>query len=313
MTARVVEPNRPKRGFVAGAGYIGGALARNLVDAGWEMVALTRNESMGRELERDGIRAIIASLEDDSWHRQVEGQLDAVWNTVGSGGGGLAGFETSYLGGNRSIARWLGAGVATTDFFAFTGSVSVYPQTDGEWVDENGSTKGCGAGAEILLAAEAVVRESFPETVVRGTCRLAGIYGPNRHLLLNRLLEGSETVPGSPEVWLNLIHQMDAVRALAALPGTKHGPVFSYNLSDGNPGRRGEIVEWLAGELGRPVPPFDPSRSARPTAARTGAGGAVPNRRIDSSRIWKAIGVDPLYLSYKNGYKNILNGLGLMP
>lgn len=300
--------DRP-RGFVAGAGYIGGALARSLVREGWDVVALTRNEVTAADLERDGVLTVRSDLESDRWHASVGGQFDAIWNTVGSGGGGLAGFERSYVEGNRSIGGWLRAGHGATGFFAFTGSVSVYGQTDGEWVDESSPLDQCGPGGRLLLEAEAVVRDEFPAGVVRGTCRLSGIYGPGRHLLLNRLIDESGPIPGNPGTWLNLIHRDDAVRALIALPGRVDVSPYCYNLSDGNPSTRGDIVSWLAETLGRPVPPFDPSRSARPTAARTGAGGKTPDRRIDSSRIWSVAGISPLYSSYRAGYESILRDL----
>lgn len=303
-----VSDQRP-RGFVAGAGYIGGALARSLVREGWDMVSLTRNESTAADLEKDGVRTVRADLDSDHWHRLVGGHFDAIWNTVGSGGGGLAGFERSYVGGNRSIAEWLRAGHGATDFFAFTGSVSVYGQTDGGWVDESAPVDQCGPGGDLLLEAEAVVRNEFPKDVVRGTCRLSGIYGPGRHLLLNRLLDGSESIPGIPGTWLNLIHRDDAVRALIALPRSVGESPFCYNLSDGNPATRGAMVAWLAATLGKPVPTFDPTRSARPTATRTGAGGKVPDRRIDSRRIWAVAGISPLYPSYRDGYESILRDL----
>ncbi|MGF1531929.1 MAG: NAD-dependent epimerase/dehydratase family protein [Puniceicoccaceae bacterium] len=297
-----------KEGLVLGAGYIGCRLVERLIGDGWKMGALTRNPEAAARLRAVGATVIQGLIGEDGWHKSFEGDFEAVWNTVGAAGNGLEGYRESYIKGNLSIGRWLQRSGVSVGSLWFTSSVSVYPQTDGSWVDEGASTEGGSGGSEILLEAEKTVRD-LAAPAKRGVCRLAGIYGPGRHLLLARLLEGSAVVPGDPNTYLNLIHQEDAVAALQTLPSKVGRGFHVFNLSDGKPGTRGEIVAHLAERLGRSVPEFNPEQSARPMGARLEAGGKVPNRRIESSLIWKTLGFGPQFEDFRAGYGRILKDL----
>ena len=287
---------------IFGCGYLGSELARQAIAKGLRVTALTRNKETAAVLRSLGAELVVeAQLEEDGWHSQINPTQDFVVNCVGASGGGIEGYVKSYLNGQESIARWAADGAVGT--YLFTGSVSVYPQTDGRLVDEQASCDGASDRGALLLAAEAI---GFPgSTAVNRSfvLRLAGIYGPGRHVFLSRIRAGERNLSGDGEAWLNLIHRDDACSAIwAALESPPEIVGRIFNVSDGQPVLRQELVNWLAGEISVEPPSF--SGIANP--GRTAPGTQLPNRKIDNVRIREELGWEPRYPSFREGYADLL-------
>lgn len=295
-----------KRCVIFGCGYVGRELARRLVETGVEVWIQSRNpEALAAVKEVPSERHVIADLHDTDWHHRLSGHWDVAFNLVSSAGGGIDGYRLSYLEGNRSIREW--AGRVGVSRFIYTSATSVYPQSQGEWVREEDvpemdrlSTNG-----QVLRQAEIEILESavFPRRYV---ARLAGIYGPGRHLYLNRLREGAASIPGEGSGWLNLIYLKDiaeALLSLAAEPLQKEADVF--NIVDNVPERKQVIVDWLAERMGLPSIPFDPSQMG-PRALRRAAGGGLPNRRVSNAKAREVLSWNPRFPDYQAGYDDIL-------
>src|SRR4051812_48254527 len=128
-----------KKLIIFGAGYVGSALAREAVEGGLSVVALTRNREKAGALTAMGVQVVIADLGSSNWHSQIESQADYVVNCVSSGGGGVEGYRRSYLEGMQSVLAWAGRGKSQTGgspsdgigTFVYTSSTSVYPQSEG--------------------------------------------------------------------------------------------------------------------------------------------------------------------------------------
>lgn len=292
--------------IIFGCGYVGRALAEAAVKGGCEVWIQSRNAASLEAV--DGVakaRRVVGNLHDRDWHGKLVGDWDYGVNLVSSAGGGLEGYRTSYLEGNRSIREW--AGQRRVGRFLYTSATSVYPQSGGEWVEEEdvpdeGRLSSSGA---LLRQSEQELLESgvFGEAVV---ARLAGIYGPGRHLYLNSLREGAESIPGDGSGWLNLIYLKDIIGALVRLlefPMEERTAVF--NVVDDEPSRKQDIVDWLAAELGVDTVPFDPSRQGA-RAARRVSGGKLPNRRVSNRQLKEITGWAPEYADFRSGYRDIL-------
>ena len=76
--------------------------------------------------------------------------------------------------------------------FVFTGSTSVYAQTDGTWLDEAAPAAPDRETGRVLRATEDLVLAA-PGGVV---ARLAGIYGPGRSNLLRKFFFGEAIIGG---------------------------------------------------------------------------------------------------------------------
>ena len=297
-----------RRLVIFGCGYVGRALAREAVEAGWAVWIHSRNpDALAAVEEVPPERRIVANLHEPDWHARLPGTWDVAVNLVSSAGGGLEGYRLSYLEGNRSVRQWA-AGVELGRYL-YTSATSVYPQTDGEWVGEDDVP-----AIDHLSPSGALLREAEREVLGTDFCpqriiaRLAGIYGPGRHLYLNALREGAKAIPGDGSAFLNLIYLHDIVSALRAMMNADlPGPAEVFNVVDNAPVPKQTIVDWLAGELGRPSIPFDPSISGSRTARRRTAGGDLPNRRVRNTKIKEALGWQPQFPDFRAGYRDILD------
>lgn len=296
--------------ILLGCGYLGRAVAESAVSRGWAVEALTRNPRTAAKLREElGIQVLESELASDAWHAAMDPQGAWIIDCVSSGGGGVSGYETSYRGGAESIVRWLRAR-GTAVGLIYTGSTSVYPQSGGESVNEDSPTGGTTPLNAVLLETEEIFRQAVAEGLLPRVAivRLAGIYGPGRHYLIDRLRAGENEFAGRGDCFLNLIHRDDAANALAGLVGRWDGAgIEVFNCSDGQPALKEEVAQWTAVKLGAPAPVFHPGRASERLKRRLPAGGAVPHRRIEADKLRRATGWSPQYRDFREGYTGLLN------
>lgn len=294
-----------KRLVIFGCGYVGEAVARAALAGGARVTALTRNAAKAGALRAMGVDVVVERLDSDAWYGAISPDADFVLNAVSSAGGGLDGYRQSYVDGNASIVAWARQGRIGT--YVYTSSTSVYPYDDGRWVDEQSDTAGCGPRAEILLEAERLIRESADVFGRYFILRLAGIYGPGRHIWLDKLRAGENAFPGDGLRTLNLVHRDDIVTAVLnafEAPDTVRNAIF--NIADDSPGPQRGIVAWLAEELGLPAPEFRPEQAQERAGRRGLPGGGLPDRRIANTSAREHLGWAPQYGSFREGYRAIL-------
>jgi len=278
-------PSRPPRILVAGFGYVGEPLVRLLQARGLPVTALTRSgatgPSPGLPLEacdiscRDSIERLASRV----------GPVGCVIHCASSSGGAdrAEAYRAVYLEGCRNLLEVFGP-----TRFVFTGSTSVYAQTDGESVDEASPADPPGATGRILREAEDAVLGAG-----QIVARLAGIYGPGRSFLLQRFLEGAASIDGAREGdagrWINQIHRDDAAQALALLACEEISGPAILNVCDDTPLTQRAFYECLGSKLGRPLPPTHPPDTGR----RRG----WTHKRVSNARL-RALGWRPRYPSY---------------
>lgn len=290
-----------KRLFVAGCGYVGSVVARQGLARAMQVIALTRNRDKATALRAEGVSVIQADLADAAWQAELSGEIDYVLNCVSSGGGGTAAYQHSYYAGMASLLRW----VSTTKIGScvYTSSTSVYPQGDGERVDETAPiTAMADERARVLIATENLLKDHAGSIERTFILRLAGIYGPGRHHLLDAVRAGA-VLTGSGAQRLNLIHRDDAVAAVwAAFGAPASVPGGIYNVADDWPVAKADLVNWLAARLGQAPARFDASLPSR-------RGRSVPDRVIENAKIKRELGWRPRYADYRAGYEEILAAL----
>ena len=208
------------------------------------------------------------------------GALDALVDCVSSGrGGGPEAYRRVYLEGARNLCA---AFRATR--FVYTGSTSVYAQTDGSVVDEGSLAEPDRETGRILRETEGVVLAATGGTVAR----LAGIYGPGRSILLGKFLAGAAVVEGDGGRWLNQIHRDDAAAALFRL-AQPDAPPGIYNVADGSPLTQLELYRALAAEFDRSLPPQGPEDRNRKRG--------WTSKRVACGRL-RALGWQPRWASF---------------
>ncbi|WPJ98008.1 NAD-dependent epimerase/dehydratase family protein [Coraliomargarita algicola] len=286
--------------IIFGCGYVGTALARHLIQQGVRVGALTRNAEQAAGLRALGLEEVIeAELDSAEWHGQVRGRYQAVVNCVSSAGGGLAGYRKSYLAGQQSILDW--ARSQSIGSYVYTSSTSVYPQDGGATVDESADTRAAPPTGQVLLESEALFAEAafLPNWYV---LRLAGIYGPGRHYLLDQIRDGAGEIPGRGDYALNMIHLEDIVAAICAVI-SGGAPAGIYNIADDGPATKAEVLTYLAKALGLSSPVFNPENVSERLKRR---GGRMPHRLISNKKAREALDWRPKFPSFREGYAELL-------
>lgn len=293
-----------KRLVIFGCGYVGRAVAHWGLKEGLTVTAVTRNPEKAGQLETEGIRTVQAELSSTDWHSEIPAGADFVLYSAAGGGRGISGYRQSYVAGMRSVLDWARGDSAGT--LVYTSSTSVYGQDGGEVVDESMPANAESATAAILREAEKQVEGSIGKTMAAKRwfiLRLAGIYGPGRHHLLDQIRMGAVAPGRDPAHRLNLVHRDDIVGAIGAAflaPDSVRNEIF--NVCDDNPATRGEIVDWLTAQVGRAAEavPDDGGRSAssRPMRRRT----------FSNEKVKRLFGWRPQYPGFRDGYRQILDG-----
>ena len=277
------------RVLIVGCGFVGEAAADLFHAHGWEVHGWTHSEESAARLGAEKPYSVTAHDITDAAHVNAAARafpggstLDALVDCVSSGrGGGPEQYRRVYLDG----ARHLSAAFRVARF-VYTGSTSVYAQTDGSVVDETSPAEPERETGRILRETEEVVLAApgGGGTVVR----LAGIYGPGRSVLLKKFLAGEAVIEGDGSRFLNQIHRDDAAAALFRLAQTDAPPGI-YVAADGTPLTQEELYRALAAQFGRPLPPTGPEDRNRKRG--------WTSKRLRNDRL-RALGWQPRYPSF---------------
>ncbi len=276
--------------LIAGCGYVGMRLATLLLEDGHRVTGVRRSWPGASADIPQGLDQVTADLTDPELaSRLLPRQFTHVVYAASAGEFTDAAYERAYVAGLRQVIAFAQRHVPGLQRFLFTSSTGVYTQTAGELVDEKSAVADASAAfsARRVLQGEALLRAAaLPAVVVR----FGGIYGPGRESLLDGVLGGIARAGGPPQ-WTNRIHRDDCAGVVRFL-ATLDQPDFIYIAVDDEPAPQGEIVAWLAAELGLALPP-----EGEATRARQGG-----NRRCANVRL-KAAGYQFAYPSYREGFR----------
>jgi nucleoside-diphosphate-sugar epimerase len=276
------------RVLVAGAGWLGSAVARALVARGDQAIALRRDPARAAVLAAPGVTPCALDLSAPGASERLP-PFDAAVACQSAGADSPDAYRSAYVEANRALLRAAarhGAGK-----LVYTGSTGVFGQRDGSLVTEATPPAPSSSTAEVLVEAERLVRGAAPG-VPACLVRLSGLYGPGRSGVLDRVRAGRLALGPDDDAFMNWCHLDDAVAfVLAALD--RGQPGAAYHGSDAAPPRRREVVGWISERLG-----IAPSRSEVPVGG--------PSRRIDSSWTRGVLGVTLRYPSFREGLAGLI-------
>jgi nucleoside-diphosphate-sugar epimerase len=262
--------------LILGCGYLGSRVAAGWHAAGHEVFAVTRSAHRAAELERQGLRPIIADVADasslDSRLPTAETVLYAIGYDASSG---RTRDEVQIAG----LRQTLDALPADTGRIVFISSTGVYGQTTGRWVDEESPCEPTREAGRTALAAEVLLR-AHPLGNRAIILRLAGIYGPGR-IPHYRDIAADRPIAAEPNSHLNLIHVEDAAATVFAAESRGQPPRL-YLVSDGQPVRRGEYVAALCDHFKLPPAQFAPPPPDVLAQSRSGTDKLISNARLVS-------------------------------
>jgi nucleoside-diphosphate-sugar epimerase len=271
----------PRRTLIIGCGYVGRPLAKALQARGDAVTAWVRSAESATELVGEKFERIIIGDVSESgvWHDA--GKFDAVVHCASSGGGGVPAYCKVYLWGARQMHAYQAEARRI-----LVSSTSVYGQTDGAWVDESSLTEPAAETSRVLVQTEG-------EAIATGAivARAAGIYGPGRAALFEKFRRGDAVIEGDGSRWINQVHLIDIVNALAHLLDAGN-PSEIYNVADDEPVMLRDFYAWCSEKLGKPIPPsgpIDPNRKR-----------GLTNKRVSNKKL-RAAGWVPHYPTFREG------------
>lgn len=275
--------------LIAGCGDLGTEVGLRLAARGERVVGWRR--SPGRIPA--GIEGVAADLTQAL--PAIPQDTDVVVIATAAGDRSEAAYRSAYVDATRNVLDALDRDGVRPRRILFVSSTAVYGDFDGGWVTEESPAESPAPTARLVREAEQVLlRHSDRGTVLR----LSGIYGPGRTRLIDQVRTGAAVLPAEPQ-WTNRIHRDDAAAAIVHLVTAVDAPAPIYLGSDELPVDLGEVLEFLAGELGLPEPPRGEVSPTR--------GGA---RRVDSSLL-RSTGFSFTYPTYREGYRAVLAGQGV--
>lgn len=277
--------------LIAGCGFVGERAADQLHAAGHEVVGLTHSPESAARLgalkpwrvescdisSREAVVAMVARLD--------AGGIDAFIHCASSSRGGAEMYQSVYVNGMRHLVD-----AFPRAFALYTSSTSVYPQTNGETVDENSFADPERDTGRLLREAENIALGANG-----AVARLAGIYGPGRSFVLKNLLEGKAAIEGNHGQGrlLNQIHAEDAAAALVHLVTKRLGGI--YNVVDDAQMTQRQCLEHLCMTFGVKLPP---EREPDPNRKR-----GWSHKRVSNTKL-HATGWTLRYASYFNALRD---------
>lgn len=282
----------PMHVLVAGIGWLGKALAAELLRQGRRVSGVRRHVERQAALVEMGISPVVADLADPRAVEHLPDDVDAVVVCTAPTGGDLDSYRTAYVETNRTLLAW--AAARGLSGYVYTGSSGVFGQDDGGDVDEETPVSPSGESAEVLVQAERLVLDAARERgVPTRVVRLTGLYGPGRTGIVERVRSGALGLGTGDDAWMNFCHRDDAVGfVLAALARGRDGAV--YHGTDAHPTRRRDVVAHVAERLG--VPPRIVTDEDRGPGGRRGA-----NRRVLSEKSRHELAIELRYPSFREG------------
>jgi nucleoside-diphosphate-sugar epimerase len=295
MDPRKASPE-PLHVLVAGAGWLGSAVADRLAARGHRVTAVRRDPRRAAALARPGVTPLALDLLDPAAPGHLPADLTAIVACQSADGEGGEAYRRAYVEANRVLLEVARARGRDLHAFVYTGSTGVFGQRDGGDVDERTPPAPAGPAGEALLEAERLVLDAAARGLPASVLRLSGLYGPGRAWPVERVRAGLLRLGPGDGAWMNLLPLEDAVAAVvAAVERAPAGRVL--HATDAASPRRRELVEWVAARLGIPAPRA-PEGAAPP---------AAPDRRILGEASRRELGLVLRYPSFREGVEALLS------
>ena len=284
-----IEVNR----LVFGCGYLGLRVAKQWLQAGDRVSAVTRSAARVAELEALGIQPIIADITNTDSLTELP-TADTVLFSVGYDRARYPNVRDVYVDGFNNVLENLPKETGQLIYISTTG---VYGGADGEWVSELSTVKPTRPSSQACLDAEALLQQSdyWSRSVV---LRLAGIYGPSR-IPRMATIQNRKWSELDPAGYINLIHVDDAAAAVCEIARQKIS-AETFLVSDGNPPQRSDFYEYIAGRLGV-GPILWPGSLETGSLQRSGA-----SKRISNRGLLERTGINLAYPNFRLGIDQAL-------
>ncbi|RAO75972.1 NAD-dependent epimerase/dehydratase family protein [Dyella jiangningensis] len=273
------------RVLLAGCGDVGKRMAHRLLARGDEVWALRRSAGD----DADGIQWLQGDLTRPETLRDLPDGIEQLVYLPAPGARDARIYRALFVDGLRHLLDALDGRALRR--VLLVSSTAVYGEHGEAWVDEETPADPPGFNGEVLLEAE---RWLMAQPIASVVLRLAGLYGPGRLQLIERLRAGTVGVPRQQLHWANRIHVDDAAGAMAHLLAIDN-PQSLYLGVDDTPLPLGVLYDHLATLVGAPRPSDGPAPAG------------VGSKRLSNARL-RASGFAPQWPDARQGYAALLGG-----
>lgn len=282
--------------LVIGCGFLGKPLSQRWLDTGDEVFATTRSPKHASKFEECGFTPIVADItQPNSLGRLAGLDVDTVVFAVGMDRTQYQSVHSVYVDGLQNVLDVLALEPqpgSKVPHFVYVSSTGVYGDFAGDWVDETSPTDPRREGGKACLAAEELLRQSafWDRTTI---LRMAGLYGGERFPTLAKI-KAKAWNSLSPAGYLNLIHQQDAVAAIAAVV-EKSLTGETFCVVDSHPTLRRDYYQFIADQFGLGPIPW-PAQSTIDPQSRSSS-----SKRIGNDKLLKATGLVLKHPDFRSG------------
>jgi nucleoside-diphosphate-sugar epimerase len=304
--------------FLSGAsGVVGLRTIGPLLADGHVITASARTQAGCTQLEKLGVRAVLADLFDTAaLSRSVAGH-DVLINLATHMPS--SSWKMLFKSAWQTNARIRSIGVRNLVDAALAGGVQsfvqesfalTYPDRGEQWIDEETALEPA-EYAKSVLAAEAEVGRFARAGRAGVVLRFAAFYGPDAMQVrsyINSLKWGWAALPGGPRRFISSVTHDDAASAVVAAVRARSG---AYNVVDDVPVRRAEYFAALASSLGVPAPRFMPEW-ATPLLGAIG-GTLARSLRLSNRKLRDETGWKPAFPSVRAGWPAVLGQMKCAP
>ncbi|XAS72334.1 NAD-dependent epimerase/dehydratase family protein [Micrococcaceae bacterium Sec5.1] len=280
--------------LIAGCGDLGTEAGLRFAALGHEVIGLRRSP----EKLPAGIRGMRADLSREV--PVVPGDVNIVVVAVAADSSTEEAYRTAYIKGLQNVLDALERDSVEPARMLFVSSTAVYMDSDGGAVDETTPTEPTRFSGKVLVEAEhlflARTRGTRTQPII---LRLGGIYGPGRTRLIDQVRSGQAVIPARPR-HTNRVHRDDAAAMIVHLTTMDQDPDPVYVGVDDHAAEMGDVMRFLALEMGSPEPP----------TALEDAPAGPGDKRCSNQRL-RGTGFEFAFSSYVEGYRAVLAGSGV--
>ncbi len=275
--------------FIAGTGFSGAMIAKQLVNAGHEVFGLNRKGVLDSVPQ---VQMLSGNVLDPRSLAPLQAlpEMDVMVSALSATGVKDRNlYRELYVEGPVRIARmlpWAGESKCW-----LLGSTGVYGEERGEWVTEDTEARPLHHGGQVQLEAERALRAEMGHLSV---LRLSGLYGPSRTRLIRQALRKRPYFKA--DLWSNQIHVEDVAGVVGYVIENELMPEVLL-VSDDHPVQRQEIFDWIRQETGYVEGVYDEDHP--------GAGRNRGNKRVSNERL-KGLGYRMIHPDYRSGLRHYL-------
>ena len=273
-----------ERVLIAGCGDVGLRVAGLLLARGDQVWALRRRLPTS---DGSGIHWLQGDLTQPDTLRDLPDGITQLVYLPAPDARDPAAYRAVFVDGLRHLLAALGRD--TLERALLVSSSAVYGEHGDAWVDERTPPDPPGFNGQVLLEAEQWLAKQPVTSIV---LRLAGLYGPDRLQLVERLRAGAVRVPRELKHWANRIHVDDAAAAIVHLLSLRE-PMPLYLGVDDTPLPLDVLYDHLARLAGAPLPEEGKAPSG------------VGSKRLSNARL-RASGFVPQWADAREGYQALL-------